>query len=110
MTSPRPRPAGTPLGLFAYAAARRPSALTIVVGCSALSAGIEAVQFVMNAGRVVDVGDVIFNTVGGLVGCLLAAGAWLVTGRGTEGARHGPPRSPYDRPTSPPLHDGARHR
>ncbi|MGW6274666.1 VanZ family protein [Streptomyces sp. NPDC055060] len=73
-----------PLGLFAYAAARRPSVLTIVVGCFALSVTIEAVQLVMNAGRVVDVDDVIFNTVGALVGCLLAKAAWAVTGRGTE--------------------------
>lgn len=73
-----------PLGLFAYAAARRPSALGIVLGCLALSVTIEAVQLVMNAGRVVDIDDVIFNTAGGLVGCLLARVAWAVTGRGAE--------------------------
>ncbi|GAA1888057.1 hypothetical protein GCM10009837_07370 [Streptomyces durmitorensis] len=73
-----------PLGLFAYTAARRPSLPGIVLGCLALSVMIEAVQLVMNAGRVVDVDDVIFNTLGGLVGCLLAKAAWAVTGRGAE--------------------------
>ncbi|WP_371749828.1 VanZ family protein [Streptomyces sp. NBC_01283] len=73
-----------PLGLFAHAAARRPSPLGIVLGCLALSVVIEAVQLAMNAGRVVDVDDVIFNTVGGLVGCLLARVAWAATGRGAD--------------------------
>ncbi|GGV40733.1 hypothetical protein GCM10010277_29040 [Streptomyces longisporoflavus] len=73
-----------PLGLFAYAAARRPSSPMIVLGCFALSVTIEVVQLVMNAGRVVDIDDVIFNTAGGLVGCLLAKAAWTVTGRGAE--------------------------
>ncbi|MFC8126773.1 VanZ family protein [Streptomyces sp. NPDC057302] len=85
-----------PLGLFACAAARRPSVLTIVVGCFALSVTIEAVQFVMNAGRVVDVDDVLFNTVGGLVGCVLARVAWAVTRRGVESdvRRHAGPGHP----------------
>lgn len=61
---------------FSKRPARRPSLLTIIAGCLALSVAIEAVQLVMNAGRVVDVDDVIFNTIGGLVGCLLGVGAW----------------------------------
>ncbi|MEU6990363.1 VanZ family protein [Streptomyces sp. NPDC046465] len=69
-----------PLGLFAYAAARRPSVLRVVGGCLALSVFIEAVQLVMNAGRVVDIDDVIFNTTGSLIGCLLAKAAWAATG------------------------------
>ncbi|MFF1695135.1 VanZ family protein [Streptomyces sp. NPDC058257] len=73
-----------PLGLFAYAAARRPSPTGIVLGCLTLSVTIEAVQFVMNAGRVVDIDDVMFNTVGALIGCLLARVAWAMTGRGAE--------------------------
>ncbi|MEU5683754.1 hypothetical protein DEJ48_37485 [Streptomyces venezuelae] len=71
-----------PLGLFAYTAARAPSPTVIVLGCTALSVTIEAVQLVMNAGRVVDVDDVIFNTAGALIGCLLGSAAWRVTGRG----------------------------
>ncbi|WP_225882445.1 VanZ family protein [Streptomyces aureocirculatus] len=33
----------------------------MAIGCFALSVTIEAVQLAMNAGRVVDVDDVIFN-------------------------------------------------
>ncbi len=33
---------------------------------------IEVVQYVMNAGRTVDVDDVLFNTLGGLMGAVLA--------------------------------------
>lgn len=72
-----------PLAVAAYAAARRPAVFPVVVGCAALSVVIEAVQLAMNAGRVVDVDDVIFNTTGGLFGFLLASAAWRATGRGT---------------------------
>ncbi|MFI1682934.1 VanZ family protein [Streptomyces sp. NPDC020607] len=71
-----------PLGLFAYAAARVPSPTGIVLGCVVLSVAIEAVQLVMNAGRVVDVDDVVFNAAGAVVGCLLASAAWMATGGG----------------------------
>ncbi|WP_369212734.1 VanZ family protein [Streptomyces flavofungini] len=74
-----------PIGLFAYMAGRRPATVGIVGGCLALSVIIEAVQLVMNAGRVVDVDDVIFNTLGGLSGCLLGRAAWGVIGRGAAG-------------------------
>ncbi|WP_169749753.1 VanZ family protein, partial [Streptomyces aureocirculatus] len=73
------------------AAARRPSPSAIAIGCFALSVTIEAVQLAMNAGRVVDVDDVIFNTGGGLVGSLLAVSAWTVlTGQGRARMSPGP--------------------
>ncbi|MEV7194189.1 VanZ family protein [Streptomyces sp. NPDC093510] len=55
-----------------------------VVGCLALSVVIEAAQLVMNAGRVADVDDVLFNTAGALTGCLMAQAAWAVTRQGVE--------------------------
>lgn len=72
------------LAVTAYAGARRPAVFPVVVGCAALSIVIEAVQLVMNAGRVVDIDDVIFNTTGAVFGCLLTKVAWRATGRGTD--------------------------
>ncbi|MGW8601828.1 VanZ family protein [Streptomyces sp. NPDC055893] len=63
-----------PLAIFWYhATARRAfSVARVLVGCLSLSLGIEIVQLAMNAGRVVDVDDVLFNTTGALVGLLVA--------------------------------------
>ncbi|MFJ9173910.1 VanZ family protein [Streptomyces sp. NPDC102360] len=61
-----------PLGALYVFAGRRPRLGRAVVACLALSVLIEAVQYAMNAGRTVDVDDVLFNTFGGLVGSLLA--------------------------------------
>lgn len=44
------------------------------MGAVLLSVGIEAAQYVMNTGRVVDVDDVVRNSLGGMVGVLFMAG------------------------------------
>ncbi|MFE7511949.1 VanZ family protein [Streptomyces sp. NPDC057540] len=77
-----------PLAIFRYAAARRASGLRVLIGGLALSVGIEFVQLIMNAGRVVDVDDVLFNTTGTLVGVLVAGASARLAGRGPKGGRH----------------------
>ncbi|MFE5941634.1 VanZ family protein [Streptomyces sp. NPDC056480] len=47
-----------------------------------LSLGIEVVQLAMNAGRVVGVDDVLFNTTGALVGVLVAGASARCAGKG----------------------------
>ncbi|WP_329119787.1 VanZ family protein [Streptomyces sp. NBC_01465] len=61
-----------PLGLLLVFVTRRPRLGRTVLICLALSVLIEAAQYAMNAGRTVDVDDVLFNTLGGVVGGALA--------------------------------------
>jgi hypothetical protein len=61
-----------PLGLLLAFVTRRPRLGSIVVICLTLGVLIEAAQYGMNAGRTVDVDDVLFNTIGGLLGGVLA--------------------------------------
>lgn len=60
-----------PVGWLSHAALRS-GVLWTTVGCCLLSIAIEAAQYL--AGRSSDIDDVILNTVGGLIGALLAAG------------------------------------
>ncbi|MFF8281066.1 VanZ family protein [Streptomyces lateritius] len=77
-----------PLAVFWYAAAKRSSGLRVLFGGFSLSVGIELVQLVMNAGRVVDVDDVFFNTAGALIGVLVAGASARWVGKGPKGGRH----------------------
>jgi hypothetical protein len=61
-----------PLGLLLVLASRQPSLGHVALACLVLSLLIEAAQYAMNAGRTVDVDDVLFNTLGGVLGCFLA--------------------------------------
>ncbi|MFJ9127389.1 VanZ family protein [Streptomyces sp. NPDC102340] len=61
-----------PLGLLLVLASRQPCLGRAVLTCLALSLLIEAAQYAMNAGRTVDIDDVLFNTLGGILGGLLA--------------------------------------
>ncbi|MEU9208433.1 VanZ family protein [Streptomyces sp. NPDC048415] len=61
-----------PLGLLLMFVTRQPRLRRVVLICLALSVLIEATQYVMNAGRTVDVDDVLFNTLGSLIGGVLA--------------------------------------
>ncbi|MFJ2833151.1 VanZ family protein [Streptomyces sp. NPDC087263] len=61
-----------PLALLLVFVPQQPRLGRAVLICLALSVLIEATQYVMNAGRTVDVDDVLFNTLGGLIGSLLA--------------------------------------
>nr|WP_272924351.1 VanZ family protein [Streptomyces sp. SID8381] len=78
-----------PLGILLVFAARRSRLGRTVAVCLALSVSIEAGQYVMNAGRTVDVDDVLFNTLGGLVGGVLA-----FVPRRVLAARHADPVEP----------------
>ncbi len=61
-----------PLGILLIFTGRQPRLGRAVAVCLALSLSIETAQYVMNAGRTVDVDDVLFNTFGGVIGSLLA--------------------------------------
>ncbi|MGW2019922.1 VanZ family protein [Streptomyces sp. NPDC001927] len=76
-----------PLAVFWYTAAERTSGLRVLIGCCSLSVGIELVQLAMNAGRVVDVDDVPFNTAGALVGVLMAGASARLAGRAPNAGR-----------------------
>ncbi len=54
----------------------RPGIVTLATAC--VSAAIEVAQFYMNAGRVAQLDDVIFNTLGGLIGWSMLRGVRLV--------------------------------
>ncbi|MFF3367078.1 VanZ family protein [Streptomyces misionensis] len=76
-----------PLGILLVFAGRRPRLGRVIAICLALSVSIEAAQYVMNAGRTVDVDDVLFNTLGGIIGGVLAFVPRLVlAGRSAEQA------------------------
>ncbi len=84
-----------PLAVFQYFAHRR-HGFAWAVGCALLtSLGIEAAQYTVSIGRVVDADDVLCNTLGGLIGASLAAaacfrrsaGQWVVPGTGLEPVR-----------------------
>ncbi|MHC5257412.1 VanZ family protein [Streptomyces sp. UC4497] len=61
-----------PLGLLLVLASRQPRLGRAALACLVLSLLIEAAQYAMNAGRTVDIDDVLFNTLGGGLGGLLA--------------------------------------
>ncbi|MFI0242091.1 VanZ family protein [Streptomyces sp. NPDC016845] len=61
-----------PLGMFLVLAGRRQRPGRAVAASLALSLVIEAAQYAMNAGRAVDIDDVLFNTLGAGLGVLLA--------------------------------------
>ncbi|MFJ6124566.1 VanZ family protein [Streptomyces griseoviridis] len=88
-----------PLGVLWYGIAKGAPALTAVTGCSLLSVGIEAVQFLMNAGRIVDIDDVLFNTAGAVIGALVAATAHALSRRNVR-AHRAPRRAGAHRATS----------
>ncbi|MER5888301.1 VanZ family protein [Streptomyces sp. NPDC001941] len=58
--------------------------------CTAFSVIIETGQFLMNVGRVVDIDDVLLNSLGGGIGCLLARAAMTIISprRGPGRPRH----------------------
>ncbi|MBB5850667.1 VanZ family protein [Amycolatopsis umgeniensis] len=74
---------------FAALASRRP--LTMLVAGSALSAVVETLQALVPAiGRACDTNDWLMNTLGGVLGLLLALGtAWLVDRRAQSGSSTG---------------------
>ncbi|MGH4028502.1 VanZ family protein [Actinomycetota bacterium Odt1-20B] len=80
-----------PLAMFWHSAVRRPSIVRTLFGCFCLSMFIEMVQFVMNAGRVVDIDDVLFNTLGSLVGIILVSVSASLVARSKSGGRHSAP-------------------
>ena len=72
-----------PLAYFATLASRRP--LIALVACSGLSAAIEAIQAVVPViGRACDTNDWVMNTIGTVVGVLLAVGTMAVAARGSH--------------------------
>ncbi|MFF0747182.1 VanZ family protein [Streptomyces sp. NPDC004111] len=79
-----------PLGsLFYFGGIFRTSALLrAVLTCLGLSVLIEMMQFLMAAGRIVDIDDVLFNTVGGLAGATSAAIAARLAARLEGRDRH----------------------
>ncbi|MER5972494.1 VanZ family protein [Streptomyces sp. NPDC002055] len=70
-----------PLASLLSFCAPRWSAGRVVAVCLSLSVLIETVQFAMAAGRTVDVDDLLFNTVGAVLGVAAARGALFVVGR-----------------------------
>ncbi|UGY92833.1 VanZ family protein [Streptomyces gobiensis] len=66
--------------LLAFSAPRWPP-LALIGSCLVFSVVIEAVQFVMAAGRTVDVDDVLFNTLGGALGVFAVRLAVYAVGR-----------------------------
>lgn len=54
----------------------RPGIVTLITAC--LSAAIEVTQFLMNTGRVAQLDDVIFNTLGGVIGWAIVRAVRLV--------------------------------
>ncbi|MEV7554331.1 VanZ family protein [Amycolatopsis sp. NPDC089917] len=74
---------------FAALASRRP--LTMLAAGSALSALVEALQaFLPAIGRACDTNDWLMNTIGAVLGVLLAVGtAWLVKRRAQSGSSTG---------------------
>lgn len=67
-----------PLGIFFSLMFRWGTLGKAALACAALSAFIESVQYAMNAGRIVDVDDVLFNSLGGLIGATLALAPRLI--------------------------------
>ncbi|TWV34743.1 VanZ family protein [Streptomyces misionensis] len=61
-----------PLGILLLFVTRQPRLGRTIAICLALSVSIEAAQYVMNAGRTADVDDALFNTLGGIIGGVLA--------------------------------------
>ncbi|MFJ8231364.1 VanZ family protein [Streptomyces sp. NPDC094448] len=80
-----------PLGaLFAFRR-DRVRAATAIAWCFAASVAIEALQLAMAAGRTVDIDDVLFNTLGGVLGAVTAQLATAITEpRKREGKRRRP--------------------
>ncbi|MFC9251534.1 VanZ family protein [Amycolatopsis thailandensis] len=78
-----------PPACFAALASRRP--LTTLAAGSVLSALVEALQAVVPAiGRACDTNDWLMNTIGAVLGVLLAAGTrWLVDRRAQSGSSTG---------------------
>ncbi|MYR61124.1 hypothetical protein GTY54_34505 [Streptomyces sp. SID625] len=61
-----------PFGILLTFVTRQPRLGRSVALCLTLSVMIEATQYAMNAGRTADIDDVMFNTLGGLLGSVLA--------------------------------------
>lgn len=79
-----------PLSVFWYAARgrRARAGLRVLLGLFFLSVGIELVQLLMRAGRVVDIDDVILNTSGAALGLLIAIASTRLPGKAApEGPR-----------------------
>lgn len=82
-----------PLAFFATLATRRP--LSMLAGCSGLSAAIEALQALVPAiGRACDTNDWMMNTIGTVVGVLLALGTVALANRVTSRRRRPCPSAP----------------
>ncbi len=82
-----------PLAFFATLATRRP--LLVVVAGSGLSAAIEALQALVPAiGRACDTNDWLMNTIGTVIGVLLAGGTAAVASRPGAGTADDPGRQP----------------
>ncbi|MGW4157957.1 VanZ family protein [Streptomyces sp. NPDC004788] len=66
-----------PLAIFWYAAKgrRAKAGIRVLAGLFSLSVLIELAQLLMDAGRVVDIDDVILNTLGALIGLLIVIGS-----------------------------------
>ncbi|WP_432096016.1 VanZ family protein [Streptomyces sp. bgisy100] len=66
--------------LLTFSAPGRPAGRVVAL-CLLLSTAIETIQFVMAAGRTVDVDDLLFNTVGAVLGVAAARGSLYAVGR-----------------------------
>ncbi|MCH0539879.1 VanZ family protein [Streptomyces sp. MUM 203J] len=73
-----------PMAALARFSVQQASVLEISAACLLASVAIEVTQFLMAAGRTVDVDDVLFNTVGGILGATIAWGTLRVAEIGTR--------------------------
>ena len=69
-----------PIGLFVALRVPRWSVLQITIGAAAASLLVEIAQFIADDGRVASVDDVLLNTLGGLIGALIARGIMHLAG------------------------------
>ncbi|PWI20238.1 hypothetical protein DI272_01040 [Streptomyces sp. Act143] len=74
---------------FTFRPARKAVPARATCVCLGFSVLIEGVQFVMAAGRTVDVDDVLFNTLGGLLGAGVAVAGVQVFARARRGNGRG---------------------